>query len=90
MRDVSIRCAHAQCTSEASYLQSADDGVVSWDDEEAPATEVSFASCTYPGRGRAGPSGFSLAALKVRGSKSNRGDTPPRDEHVMCVRQIQS
>ena len=43
----------------------ADPPAMSWDGEFAAATEVSFASCTFPGRGQAGPSGFFLAALKV-------------------------
>ena len=37
----------------------------SWDGKDAPATEVSFASCTYPSRGQAGPNGFWLAAAEV-------------------------
>ncbi len=45
-------------------------------------TEVLFASCTFPGRGHAGPSGFFLAAQKVSTQDCASG---PSMQHIVCI-----
>ena len=50
----------------AEVLHAADTAASWHDGDETPVTEVSAISCTYPGRGHAGPPGFWLAASHVR------------------------
>ena len=77
-----MRGTHALINDDMNCLTYAADPAISWDGEDAPVTELTFAACTFPGRGRVGPSGFFTAALKVPTYQLSIFGRSPQQAHL--------